>query len=317
MKHLLAPALLALGLCLPTIGVVNAQVSQRTYAPENLRSLSYNDQVRVIRLEYSEQSRGRQIPDDQLRFYIDQVNRSNWGFSQVKNDIAISLGHAGGVGPQPPSGSVIRCDSNNDKSQSCTTPWRGGSRLVRQISKSPCTEGRSWSSSQTGVTVWSGCRAEFAAARHVPPPVRPGIGRTIRCESTNGQSRSCQTPWQGTSRLVRQLSSTNCVEGRSWRSQRGQVLVLGGCRGEFASAAQVQPGRPLPGHGYSVTCTSPTTSSSAEGQFRTCAWDLRKGKPKLIQQLSQAPCREGYSWGWANKGGLWVGRGCSARFGVR
>ena len=56
----------------------------RAYAPENLRSLSRADQERVIRLEYSEQSNGRRIPDDQLRFYLDQVNRSNWGFSRIK-----------------------------------------------------------------------------------------------------------------------------------------------------------------------------------------------------------------------------------------
>ena len=53
----------------------------RAYAPENLRSLSRSDQERVIGLEYSEQANGRRIPDDQLRFYLDQVNRSNWSFS--------------------------------------------------------------------------------------------------------------------------------------------------------------------------------------------------------------------------------------------
>ena len=47
--------------------------NQRAYAPENLASLSRADQERVIRLEYSEQSNGRRIPDDQMRFYLDQV----------------------------------------------------------------------------------------------------------------------------------------------------------------------------------------------------------------------------------------------------
>ncbi len=38
----------------------------RVYAPENLKTLSVNDRTRVISQEYGEQSRGRQIPNDQL-----------------------------------------------------------------------------------------------------------------------------------------------------------------------------------------------------------------------------------------------------------
>ena len=73
-------------------GSAFAQIAPKAYAPENLRTLSVQDQTRVISLEYSEQSRGRRIPDDQLRFYLDQVNRSNWTFSRIKQDIAQSLG---------------------------------------------------------------------------------------------------------------------------------------------------------------------------------------------------------------------------------
>ncbi len=181
---------LAMMLCLAAIaGPALAQ--QRAYAPEDLRTLSINDQTRVISLEYSEQSSGRRIPDDQLRFYLDQVNRSNWRFSQIKADIARSLG------------SVDR-----------------------------------------------------------PPTQAPG--GSIRCESRDGRAQTCRTPWAGPSRLVRQLSSTACVEGRTWQSQRGQVYVGGGCRGEFAHAAQVLPPRPVaPVVPYSVTCSSssilPTT----------------------------------------------------------
>ncbi|HSX64013.1 MAG TPA: hypothetical protein VLF15_04750, partial [Pseudoxanthomonas sp.] len=64
-------------------GGTSAQPQQRAYAPENLRSLSVADQSRVISLEYSEQANGRRIPDDQLRFYLDQVRQSNWTFSRV------------------------------------------------------------------------------------------------------------------------------------------------------------------------------------------------------------------------------------------
>jgi hypothetical protein len=47
-----------------------AQVNARAYAPENLRTLSVQDQQRVIAQEYAEQSGGRRIPDDQMQFYL-------------------------------------------------------------------------------------------------------------------------------------------------------------------------------------------------------------------------------------------------------
>ena len=154
---------------------------ERAYAPEDLHTLSYDDQVRVISLEYSEQSSGRRIPDDQLRFYIDQVNRSNWGFSRIKADIAKSLG--GTAGPQPPvPGGTIRCESAGDRAQTCLTPWPGPSRLVRQLSNAACTEGVTWHSQQGQVYVGRGCRAEFAAAAEAPPTTG-----SIRCESSGSR----------------------------------------------------------------------------------------------------------------------------------
>ena len=78
MKTLLKALLAAL--CLATLSApVLAQFQPRAYAPDDLRELSYNDQVRVISREYEEQSGGRRIPDDQLRFYLDQVNQAPLG----------------------------------------------------------------------------------------------------------------------------------------------------------------------------------------------------------------------------------------------
>lgn len=310
MRLLLISSLVVCCLVLPSPAPVHAQAQTRAYAPENLRTLSYSDQVRVISLEYSEQSRGRRIADDQLRFYTDQVNRSNWTFSRIKQDIAQSLA-GGGIGPRPPqpppvAGGTIRCESTDGRGRTCNTPWRGGSRLVRQLSDSPCVEGRSWQSQQGQVHVGNGCRAEFARAVQIQPPI--GDGRNIRCESQDNRSRTCRVPWQGRSRLVRQLSDSPCVEGRTWQSQRGQVYVDKGCRGEFAARGGSLPG-PDPISGYSVTC------SSFKGASTTCAWDRRHGRPRLSQQISNASCVEGRSWGYTLAIGLWVTSGCSGRFG--
>ncbi|HEV8692999.1 MAG TPA: DUF3011 domain-containing protein [Lysobacter sp.] len=298
MRTLFKPLLAAL--CLFALSTpALAQIQQRAYAPEDLRELSYNDQVRVISLEYQEQSSGRRIPDDQLRFYLDQINRSNWTFSRIKEDIARSLG--GSVGPGPGSGpGYIRCESTDGRSRVCPTPWQGRSRLSRQLSGTSCQEGRNWSTQFGQVSVWSGCRAEFVEDT-MPGP---GIGDTVRCESTNNRTRTCPTPWQGRSRLVRQVSGTSCAEGRTWNSQNGQVTVWGGCRAEFASARGGNGGG-----GYSVTC------SSKNGRYTTCNWAPGQGQPQLLQQLSSEPCIRGSSWGIVNRNTIWVSRGCRARFG--
>ncbi|QSX78518.1 DUF3011 domain-containing protein [Lysobacter solisilvae] len=159
MKNLYKPLLAAL--CLIALAApAAAQVRPKAYAPENLHSLPIPDQERVIALEYEEQSGGQRIPDDQMRFYLDQVNRSNWGFSRIKTDIAQSLGGVEGSDP----GASMRCESTDNRRRTCTTPWRGRSRLVSQLSGSSCIENRSWTAGYGEVTVWNGCRAQFAEA---------------------------------------------------------------------------------------------------------------------------------------------------------
>lgn len=306
MKSLLKPLLLA-ACALAFAGPALAQQT-RAYAPENLHTLSYNDQVRVISLEYSEQSGGRRIPDDQLRFYIDQVNRSNWGFSQIKADIATSLGGSGsGPGPWPGNGQTVRCESVDGRGRTCRTPWPGHSRLVRQLSRTACDEGRSWQSQRGQVYVGNGCRAEFAEDRANP---MPGPDR-VTCESHNSRRNICPTPWMGPSRLERQLSSTRCTEGHNWGSNRGEVWVHYGCRGEFGPGRGAGGGGNGWGGNYSVTCASAGPTPT------TCAWDRRYGRPFLLQPLSGARCTENITWGYNDRAGLWVSGGCRARFGTR
>ena len=67
MLRTLSAMFVVLGLLFATPQPVQAQIQQKAYAPENLRSLSRSDQQRVIGQEYSDQSRGRRIPEDQLQ----------------------------------------------------------------------------------------------------------------------------------------------------------------------------------------------------------------------------------------------------------
>lgn len=274
----------------------------RAYAPERLWDLTPAEQRRVIGNEYADQSGGRRIPEDQMRFYLDQVRMSHWTFSQVRNDIATALNGDGGDGS--PQGHTIRCESNDSRQRTCNTPWAGDSELVRQLSNTACVEGQSWSSSPGRVWVRGGCRAEFAQSRW-----GGGNGEEIRCESDRGRYRQCGTGLYGHARLIRQVSGSACVEGRTWGLRNGSIWVSGGCRGVFEIR---RSGGGWGGNGdYSVTC------ASKDGRYTTCAWDRSRGWPQLLQQLSDSACVEGRTWGYDRGNTLWVDRGCRGRFGVR
>ena len=296
--------------CFATFAITAPPASaqqSRAYAPENLRSLSVADRTRVIRLEYAEQARGRQLPDDQLRFYLDQVQLSNWTFSQIKSDIATSLGGSGwrpptNPGPGPGTGNSIRCESNDGRSRTCNTQWQGPSRLLKQLSSARCVEGQTWNSGRGSITVNQGCRGEFGA----------GFGggqdsTAVTCESSDGRYRTCGSNLHGRITLQRQLSSTRCVDGTNFGLRNGSVWVDRGCRGEFLVQRANRPTDPA----YSVTC------SSTNNRYTTCAWDARRGQPYLLQTLSSSACTEGRTWGYSARNVLWVNLGCRGRFGAR
>lgn len=284
-------------------GHAAAQVGTRAYAPENLRTLSAQDQTRVISLEYSEQSRGRRIPDDQLRFYLDQVNRSNWTFSRIRQDIAQSLGGSGGGwNPGPSGGGQVVCQSQDNRRRECRTGFRRNAVLVQNLSSTRCVEGQNWGSGNGTVWVDRGCRGRFAEGAG-----GGGSGATVRCESTGNAYRECRADFRGRAVVQRQLSSTRCNENQNWGQRPGTIWVRNGCRAEFRDSGNAWSGG---GTGYTITC------SSEDNRRRTCAYDARQGRPILQQQLSNTSCREGYSWGYTGTQ-VWVDRGCRGRFGPR
>src|SRR5215831_17708332 len=58
-------------------------------------------------------------------------------------------------------GQTITCSSDNGRLNHCMVDTRGGVRLTRQISGSPCTQGQTWGFDDRGIWVDRGCRAEF------------------------------------------------------------------------------------------------------------------------------------------------------------
>lgn len=122
---------------------------------------------------------------------------------------------------------------------------------------------------------------------------------SIRCESADGAYQRCPaaTGWRG-ARLVQQISSNPCIQGRTWGFDRDAIWVNHGCRGLFAAGERFAPA------GERVTCA---------GSGRTeCPGDTRYGVT-LVRKLSEAPCTQNQTWGFGDNV-VWVDRGCRAEF---
>lgn len=188
----------------------------------------------------------------------------------------------------------VRCESKDTRRETCDTPWPGQTRLTRQLSATDCVQGRTWGATAGKVWVEKGCRAEFGPLY---------AGKEVKCESNDGRRKSCGKDLYGNADLVRQLSDKSCTEGSSWGLRGGSIWVDKGCRGVFRVGES--------GGRYSTTC------GSENGRRQSCPWDSKRGKPVLLEKLSQSACTEGRSWGYDKKQGLWVDEGCRARFGLR
>ena len=134
----------------------------------------------------------------------------------------------------------VTCQSQKEREQFCPAAIGGDVRVARQLSDTPCIEGRNWSWDRNGVRVFDGCRAEFTFRRRggeVPPGGTPGMAR-VTCQSQKDREQFCPAPIAGQVRVIRNISDTRCTEGRNWRWSRDGVRVWSGCRAEFEYKTQ-------------------------------------------------------------------------------
>ena len=96
---------------------------------------------------------------DRRGLWVNQGCRGN--FASVVQRQPRRRGGGGYAPPQQPAGTVIRCESHDQRQAYCALPFRGRVRLVNQISRAACTEGYSWGYDRRGVWVSQGCRADF------------------------------------------------------------------------------------------------------------------------------------------------------------
>ena len=143
---------------------------------------------------------------------------------------------------------------------------------------------------------------------------------SVECQSRDYRLNRCNVDWRE-ARLVRQTSSSRCVQGQTWGVDRRGLWVDRGCGGVFAEAGG-RPGRGGSGHGgpggwqpgpdwdrdIRLAC------GSADFRYRMCQVDIGPaGRVRIERQVSDTACIEGRTWG-ANRAGIWVDRGCSAVF---
>jgi hypothetical protein len=149
----------------------------------------------------------------------------------------------------------LYCASDDGRRNYCSADTRGGVRLVRQRSGSPCIEGRTWGYTRNGIWVDRGCRADFETSARYSYNDRDPYGRdrsrdryygrnrggydgggyaqTFYCESGDMRRHWCHEGQNGEVRLVRQRSNAPCIQGRTWGRDRNGVWVDQGCRADF------------------------------------------------------------------------------------
>ena len=296
------------------------------FSPPSQAQSGTRDQVRAIEQEYSRQTNGRSISDEQLEYYLDRAN-AGWPMSRISQDMADTRRMA----PNNPwraqqgwSATAVVCSSIDNRYRECAVPFRGRAVINQQISQSACVEGQSWGQKQGLVWVNRGCRARFTMVRDAVAPAPPSRPSVV-CKSQQGARVSCNTGMNGRMHLISRFKNSGaCIEGRTWGQRGNQIWVSDNCRARFVlannqrrndgvgydSRDERRDGGWRPDPAYSVSCSSQTRQ-------QRCDWDGRYGSPRLRQRTSQVDCVEGRTWGYSERDGLWVSGGCRASFTAR
>ncbi len=209
---------------------------------------------------------------------------------------------------------TLTCESQQRHYHRCSAPNDGHVRLLEQLSRSACIQGRSWGYDRRGIWVDHGCRARFQVSDGVGRGPGYAAGKTLRCASDDHRYRHCRADTSRGVTLKQQLSGADCRKGRSWGYDRQGIWVDDGCDAVFRLGAPngpdyvYRPGQGGGGHGHArrIRC------GSEHHRYRHCRARTDRGV-RLIRQLSGADCRRGVTWG-TDRRGIWVDDGCDAIF---
>ena len=146
---------------------------------------------------------------------------------------------------------------------------------------------------------WERVRADIDATATTWRPSQGWTARQVICSSTGSRYAECPVPFRGNAVLLEQISSSACVEGRSWGNKPGAVWVDRGCRARFGITRERTA--------RSVDC------ASYRGRYKECPTGIR-GQVVLRGPLpNSSSCIEGRTWG-QKPGVVWVRNNCRATF---
>lgn len=148
------------------------------------------------------------------------------------------------------------------------------------------------------------------------PAAAQQVGR-ITCSSQNYRPAFCPVANLADARIVTTLGG-NCIEGRSWRQNRGGIQVDNGCRAVFEVRTGFGPGPgggyPGPGGGYPGPGGGNTSIVCESLNYRPARCPMNTlGGVQLVRIIGGSPCRQGSTWGF-ERGAVWVNGGCRAQF---
>jgi hypothetical protein len=226
---------------------------------------------------------------------------------------------------------VVRCESIDSRPEFCRADHARDVRIVRQLSRENCVQGRNWDYNDDGIRVTDGCRAEFQVTRNeryndngngYGQDDRYGNGRPVYCQSRGYARTYCGDAYgnyQMTGRYDR-----DCVQGRTFGQDSRGLWVSGNCSATFQRTGNDDRygngrgnGR---GDGYgresgvrddgrydsagTVHCLSNSSGRTYCGDART-RWTLRDQR--------NPGCIPGRTWG-NDERGLWVSNPCRGDF---
>lgn len=124
----------------------------------------------------------------------------------------------------------VYCASDDGRRNRCPIDTRGGVRLARQRSGSPCDYERTWGYDRHGIWVDRGCRADFEVGH---AGWQPPQEQTIYCPSDDMRRKYCPIDTRGGVRIIRQRSESDCIYRSTWGYDSGGIWVDRGCRADF------------------------------------------------------------------------------------
>ncbi|MGL6042676.1 MAG: DUF3011 domain-containing protein [Sandaracinobacteroides sp.] len=259
---------------------------------------------------------------------------------------AAQWGGSGSSADQGFAGELI-CRSQNGRSQSCAARTGNRVRLLQQTSSTQCVEGRNWRYNRNAIIVTGGCQARFGYGYGNGGYGNGGSGNSggnnsgggwggsggwgggwggsgnnnqgfageLTCSSRNNREESCTARTESRVRLLQQYSSTQCIEGRNWRYSNTAILVRDGCQARFGYGYG-NGGSGSSGGGWGGSnqgFAGQLECRSQDNRYRRCS-AATENRVELLRQFSSADCSRGRGWG-TDRNGIWVDRGCQARFG--